>query len=66
MTATSALDPKTEVYAAGLYLKAENIRELLWARSPYEVVLPSLYVRLHEEFPVAAFSANLGLAMKRF
>jgi len=60
------LDPKTKVYATGLYLEAENIRELLAARTPYEVVLPPPSLRVPEEFPVAAFSANLGLAMKRF
>lgn len=60
------LDPKTKVYATGLFLEAKNIRELLAARSPYEVVLPSPSLQVPKEFPVAAFSANLGLALKRF
>lgn len=60
------LDPGTKVYATGLFLEAENIRELLAARTPYEVVLPLPSLRVPKEFPVAAFSANLGLAMKRF
>jgi len=60
------LDPKTKVYATGLYLEAGNIRELLAARTPHEVVLPPHSLQVPEEFPVAAFSANLGLAMKRF
>ncbi|MEE9216956.1 MAG: pilus assembly protein PilM [Anaerolineales bacterium] len=60
------LDPKTKVYATGLYLEAENIRELLAEHTPYEVVLPPPSIQVPEEFPVAAFSANLGLAMKSF
>ena len=60
------LDPKTKVYATGLYLEAENIRQLLAARTPYQVVVPAPTMKVSKEFPVAAFSANLGLAMKRF
>ena len=60
------LDPKTKVYATGMYLEAENIRELLAARTPYEVLLPPPSLKVPEEFPVAAFSVNLGLAMKSF
>ena len=59
------LDPDIKVYATGLMLEGENIRELLAARTPYEVVLPAPSMRFPEEFPIVAFSANLGLAKKR-
>ena len=59
------LDPDTKVYATGLLLEGEKIRDLLAARTPYEVVLPAPSMQLPEEFPIATFSANLGLAKKR-
>ncbi len=59
------LDPDTKVYATGLLLEGENIRALLAARTPYEVVLPAPSMQFPEEFPIASFSANLGLAKKR-
>ena len=62
----SPLPPETKVYATGLLLESEEIRQLLARRSSYPVELPKPPMQLPEDFPVAAFSANLGLAMKSF
>jgi hypothetical protein len=60
----STLPAGTRVYATGLLLESEEIRGLLAARTPYPVALPKPPMSLPDDFPVAAFSANLGLAMK--
>ena len=60
----SPLPPETKIYATGLLLESEEIRQLLANRTSYSVELPKPPMTLPEDFPVAAFSANLGLAMK--
>ena len=62
----SPLPPETKIYATGLLLESEEIRQLLARRTSYPVELPRPPMQLPEDFPVAAFSANLGLAMKSF
>ena len=59
------LDPNIKVYATGQLLESESIRDLLAARTPYEIMLPAPSMQFPEEFPIASFSANLGLAKKR-
>jgi type IV pilus assembly protein PilM len=60
----SPLPADTRVYATGLLLESQEIRELLAQRTPYPVELPKPPLNLPEDFPIASFSANLGLAMK--
>lgn len=60
------LSPETKIYATGMLFENAAIRELLAERVPNPVVLPQPPLELPDEFPVASFAANLGLAMKRW
>ena len=62
----SPLPPETAVYATGMLFENAAIRELLAERVRYPVVLPQPPHELPDEFPVASFAVNLGLAMKRW
>ncbi len=59
------LGPETVVYATGLLFENEAVRQLLADHVPYPVQLPAPPLQLPDEFPVASFAANLGLAMKK-
>lgn len=60
------LDPDLTVYATGLLFESDQLRQQLAERIPYPVALPQPPLQLPEEFPVATFAANLGLAMKKW
>ncbi len=62
---SSPLDPNTKIYATGLLLETEEMRHRLAERTSFPVELPSPPMILPPEFPLATFSANLGLAIKR-
>lgn len=60
------LSPETKIYATGMLFENAAIRDLLAERVPYPVVLPEPPFELPDDFPLAVFAVNLGLAMKRW
>jgi type IV pilus assembly protein PilM len=59
------LGPESVIYATGSLLESEANRSGLARLTPFPVQLPSPPLRLPEGFPLATYSANLGLAMKK-
>lgn len=57
--------PSSSLIVSGSYFAQPEYRDQLSGRTGYQVGLPEPPLALPEDFPVAEFSVNLGLALKR-
>lgn len=59
------LDPRTPVFVTGAPFDDPKMVELLKSKVSFPIQLPQPPMRLPQDFPVATYAANLGLAMKK-